>query len=104
MARYLLIALNSPTDGEGDEAEYNDWYNRKHKPDLLSIEGARSVRRFRIVRKNRIDKSYVAVTEFEADDPDLLMQHLSEKASDFTDKIDRNSSIFVLAEELETGT
>lgn len=103
MARYLLIALNSPTEGEGHEAEYNDWYNGRHKPDLLSIDGAVSVRRFKVVRRNRIDKEYVAVTEFEAEDADELMRQLSEKASDFTDKIDRTTSIFVLAEELDTG-
>ena len=103
MPRYLLIALNNPTRGEGDEAEYNAWYNSRHKPDLEGIDGNVSVRRFKVVRRNRIDKDYVAVTEFEAEDADTLMHALTEKASDFTDKIDRETSIFVLAEEIDTG-
>lgn len=102
MARYLLIALNGPTQGEGDEEEYNKWYNEVHIPDLQSVTGNISARRFKIVRKNRTDKSYVAVSEFEAEDPDALMRELGEKASDFSDTVDRATSIFVLALELDT--
>lgn len=100
MPRYLLIALNSPTTGEGDDAAYNEWYDTKHVPDLQSITGNVSCRRLRIVRQNRIDKQYIAVSEFEAESAEALMAELAEKASDFTDKIDRTSSIFVLGEEL----
>jgi hypothetical protein len=97
-----LIALNSPTEGEGDEREYNKWYNEVHVPDLQSVTGNISARRFKIVRKNRTDKSYVAVSEFETEDPDALMKELGEKASDFSDTVDRSTSIFVLALELDT--
>lgn len=100
MARYVLIALNSPTGGEGDEDEYNRWYDEEHRPDLLGIAGAQSVRRFRIVWQNRLDKQYVALTEFESDDPDALMRELAEKASSFTDTIERTTSIALLAAEL----
>ena len=103
MGRYLLIALNSPTAGEGHEAQYNDWYNNRHKSDLLSITGAKSVRRFKVLQRNRTDKDYVAVTEFESDDPSEIMRQLAEKASNFDkSNVDRTSSIFVLAEELDT--
>jgi hypothetical protein len=102
MARYLLIALNGPTAGEGDEADYNRWYNDKHLPDLRSVSGNLSARRFKVVRKNRTDRPYIAVSEFESDDPDKLMSELGEKASDFADSVDRSSSIFVLAVELDT--
>jgi hypothetical protein len=102
MPRYVLIALNSPTQGEGDEDEYNNWYNHVHKADLLSVDGSCSVRRFRVIHRNRIDKDYVSVTEIEAENPEVVMQQLAERASDITEKMDRASSIFVLAEELET--
>jgi hypothetical protein len=78
MPKYLLIAINGPTSGEG----------------------AKSVRRFKIVAQNRIDKPYVNVTEFEADSTEALMKELAEKASDFTDKIDRTTSVFVLGREI----
>ena len=100
MPRYLLIALNSPTQGDGDEVEFNDWYDNIHKADLLSVDGAQSVRRFRVIQRNRIDKDYVSLTEIEAENPDVVMQQLAERASEITDKMDRTSSIFVLAEEL----
>lgn len=103
MPRFLLIALNSPTTGEGDEAEYNDWYDGTHKADLLSVDGSNSVRRFKVRHRNRIDKDYVSVTEIDAEDADVVMRQLAERASEITDKMDRASSIFVLAEEIETS-
>jgi hypothetical protein len=103
MPGYLLIALNNPTQGEGHEIEFNDWYNKTHKTDLLSVDGSQSVRRFKVVQQNRIDKDYVSVTEIDADNPEVVMQQLAERASEITDKMDRTSSIFVLAEVLDTN-
>ena len=40
MARYLLIAFNGPTQGEGDEQAYNDWYNKVHAVDLMKVTGS----------------------------------------------------------------
>lgn len=102
MARYLLIALNGPTDGEGNEAAYNEWYKEVHAADLMSIPGAVSVRRFEIEKQNRIDMPYVSVTEFEADNADDLVRELAEKASEFPDTIDRTRSVFVLGREIST--
>lgn len=102
MPRYVLIALNSPTRGDGDEAEYNDWYNRTHKADLLKVDGSRSVRRFKAILRNRIDEDYVSITEIDAANPDAVMQQLAERASEITEKMDRTSSVFILAEELDT--
>lgn len=100
MPRYLLIALNGPTSGEGDEAEYNRWYDDVHAADLMSVDGAMSVRRFKIEAQNRIDKPYVNVTEIEGESAEAVMQELAAKASTFSDKIDRATSIFVLAREI----
>jgi hypothetical protein len=100
MPKFLLIALNGPTGGEGDEAEYNKWYDEVHASDLMSITGAKSVRRFKVEAQNRIDKPYVNVTEFEAESAEALMKELAEKASDFSDKIDRATSVFVLGREM----
>ena len=100
MARFLLIALNGPTSGPGDEDEYNKWYDEVHAADLMSITGAMSVRRFKIEAQNRVDKPYVNITEIEAESKDAVMRELAEKASIFIDKIDRTSSIFVLGREI----
>ena len=103
MPKYLLIAINGPTTGDGDEQEYNDWYNQKHLQDLQTVTGNLATRRFKVVWQNRIDKPYIAISEFEADDPAELMRELGEKANDFTDKIDRTTSISLLAVELDVG-
>jgi hypothetical protein len=103
LSRYLLIALNSPTGGERDEVDYNEWYNTTHKGDLLSVDGAQSVRRFKVLHRNRIDAGYVSVTEIEAENADVVMGQLAERASEISDKMDRSASVFVLAEELDTN-
>ena len=103
MARFMLIAINGPTAGPGDEEAYNKWYDEVHASDLMSVNGAVSVRRFKIKAQNRIDKSYVNVTEFEAENAAVVMAELAQKASDFTDKMDRSTSVFVLGEEMIKG-
>ncbi|TVV76753.1 hypothetical protein [Sphingomonas solaris] len=100
MPRFLLIAINGPTSGEGDEAAYNEWYNKVHAADLMSIDGALSVRRFKIEAQNRIDKPYVNVTEVEGESAEAVMKELAEKASKFPSVIDRTSSVFVLGREI----
>lgn len=101
-----MITLGRPTDGEGDEAEYNRWYNDVHLPDLQAVAGNISARRFKIVTSNRIDLPYSAVTEFEAEDADTLMERLSQMAANSTnstDKVDRSTSIFLIAEEIDAA-
>jgi len=100
MPRFLLIAINGPTSGDGDEAEYNKWYDEVHAADLMKIDGALSVRRFKVEAQNRIDKPYIGVTEIEGESAEAVMKQLAEKASSFTDKMDRTTSVFVLGREI----
>jgi hypothetical protein len=64
MAKYKLIALANPVAGE--EREFNEWYNNVHVPDVTSLPGVKSGKRFRITQ----DKpwKYVAEYEIECDD------------------------------------
>jgi hypothetical protein len=100
MPRYLLVAINGPTSGEGDDAEYNKWYDEVHAADLMKVSGAVSVRRFKIEAQNRIDKPYLNITEIEGESAEAIMKELAEKASKFTDKIDRSTSVFLLGREI----
>jgi hypothetical protein len=100
MPRYLLVAINGPTSGEGDDAEYNQWYDEVHAADLMKVDGAVSVRRFKIEAQNRIDKPYLNITEIEGESATEIMKQLAEKASKFTDKIDRSTSVFLLGREI----
>ena len=100
MPKYLLIALNGPTEGEGDEATYNDWYNSVHVPDLLSLDGVKSARRYKKVRGNRIDWPYAAVYEIETDDIDRVMGQMATDIRPFTPTFDRTKSGFALVQEI----
>lgn len=102
MPKYLLIALNGPTEGEGDEKTYNDWYSDIHLPDLLTVKGVKSARRYRVVRNKKADWPYAAVYEIESDDPDELLGRIYEGIRPFTPTFDRSKSAFVLAEEIES--
>jgi hypothetical protein len=104
MPKFLLIAINGPTSGEGDEEAYNKWYDEVHAADLMSVTGAQSVRRFKIVAQNRIDKPYLNVTEIEGESAEAVLKELAEKASTFPDTIDRTTSVFVLGQEITKGS
>ena len=68
MPRYLLVALNGPTDGPDDETTYNRWYDDIHVPDLEAIPGVVSAKRYKVERSNRAPWPYVAAYEIETDD------------------------------------
>lgn len=101
MPKYMLIALNGPTEGEGDEATYNDWYNQVHLPDLMEVTGVRSARRFKVVSSKRADWPYVAAYEIETDDLAGTMKEMEIKPRPFTPTFDKSRSAFVLAMEIE---
>jgi hypothetical protein len=101
VARYMLIALNGPTEGAGDEVAYNEWYHSIHMPDLLALDGVIAARRFKKVRGARVDWPYVATYEIETDDIDRVMKDMETKIRPFTPTFDRSKSGFVLAQQME---
>lgn len=46
MQTYCYLVFSNPTDGQ--ESEYNRWYDAQHVPDVLSVPGFVSAERFRI--------------------------------------------------------
>ena len=69
--RYSWIVYSSPV--EGREAEYNQWYDKQHLPDLLKIPGVIAARRYRIAKDQRGGPAtnlsrYMAVYELDTDD------------------------------------
>lgn len=100
MARYLLLALNGPTSGDGDEESYNDWYNNTHLPDLLALDGIESAERFEVVMSNT-QWPYVAAYEVETEDFDKLLKDMTEKPRPFSPTFDRSNSAFILGKKLE---
>jgi len=45
MAKYTFVVLTNPTSSK--EAEYNEWYNKQHIPDVLNVPGFVAAQRFR---------------------------------------------------------
>jgi len=71
MAKYTFIVMTNPVAGK--EAEYNDWYNKHHVPDVLNVPGFACAQRMRLAdtqfggEPHKTFK-YLALYEIETDD------------------------------------
>jgi hypothetical protein len=70
MPKYTFVVLTNPTPGK--EAEYNEWYNKQHIPDVLNVPGFVCAQRFRLAdTQNGGDAKaykYLALYEIETSD------------------------------------
>lgn len=73
MAKCKLVALTTPLPGK--EAEFNDWYQNTHLPEIIAIPGFQGAQRFKLVAKmmGADDNQYLAIYDAESDDPGALM-------------------------------
>jgi hypothetical protein len=75
--RQLYIVLGNPLTPEQD-AEFNEWYNETHIPDVLAaVPGVRSAQRYKVRQLDRdADKaprySYMTVYEYEGDANEVM--------------------------------
>jgi hypothetical protein len=100
MTRYMLLALNGPTP-DGDEEAYNRWYDEVHVPDLESLDGVNSARRFKVIQGNGTPHPYLAAYEIETDDLGKLMDAMTNDIRPFDPNFDRSKSHFILAQAIE---
>jgi hypothetical protein len=78
MASGLLIVESRPASPE-EAAHYHDWYDNKHLPEILQVEGFVSARRL----KSRDGDTFLAVYEIETtDDLDEARRALRQAHSD----------------------
>ena len=103
MAKYTFVVLTNPVAGK--EAEYNDWYNGQHIPDILNVPGFVSGQRFRLAdaqlggEKSRTHK-YLAIYEIETDDVAATLNELRTRGtaeivpSDAIDTKDARTYVF----------
>ena len=71
MAKYTFLALTNPV--EGKEAEFNEWYDKHHVPDVINVPGFVSGQRFKLAEcqfGGEASKAYgyLALYEIETDD------------------------------------
>ena len=89
MAKYKLIVLSNPT--EGNEEEYNRWYDEQHVPDVCNVPGFVSAERFELHGDGT--HNYLAIYNIETDDVDAAMADLGSRAG--TDKMPMTPAIDV---------
>ena len=80
MAKYKLIALTTPLPGK--EAEYHDWYNNAHLPELVNMFGMDGAQRYELVVKlaGADTNPYLAIYDIETDDPMALLGQMGAAA------------------------
>ena len=80
MAKCKLIALTTPLPGK--EAEFHDWYQNAHLPEIVSIPGFQGAQRFELVAKmmGSDENQYLAIYDAESDNPGALMAAMGELA------------------------
>jgi hypothetical protein len=82
MAKYTFVVLSNPTT-PGQEAEYNEWYNKIHIPDVLNVPGFVAAQRFTLADAQLGDGShahrYLALYEIETDDAKGALKELQKR-------------------------
>ncbi len=103
MKHCVLMVLSNPVPGR--EAEYNQWYTNQHLSDVLQVPGFKTAQRFSLVTADTDANSdhhtdttsgwkYLAIYEFEAEDPQVSMAALMARAG---------SPDMVLSEAMDMG-
>ena len=73
MPKGVMIVMSQVLPGKEDE--FNDWYDRRHIPELLAVPGITSAQRFVAVPSARWQlppQSYLAVYELDGDIDEIL--------------------------------
>ena len=100
MARYLMIAFNGPTGGDGDAQALETWYEEEHLPGILSDHEVLSARRYKVESSNLPGAGawpFVSVYEMETNDIAALNQRIAEKLGPVHPSLDRSRSATLLA-------
>ncbi|MCE2510411.1 MAG: hypothetical protein J4G10_05475 [Alphaproteobacteria bacterium] len=79
--KHLLLVLSNPT--EGQEKEFNRWYDELHLDEMLATTKCTSAQRFKLTddQWTKSAHNYLAVYEVEADDPKDVLRDLNETRS-----------------------
>jgi hypothetical protein len=83
MARYHYVVLAAAVPGR--EAEFDEWYDKRHLADVAKVDGIVSGCRFNIVFQKVYDLDApqwhsLTIYEIETDDPEAFLAHISSKA------------------------
>lgn len=103
MPRYILLALNGPTSGEGDEAQYTRWYDDVHIPAIKKIDGVVAAKRFKVLR-GKVPGAlwpYLTAYEIETDDMSRVSAELGKVMQMSTPTLDSANSAHLFALQID---
>lgn len=93
MTAYKFVVMTNPVEGREDE--YNDWYTKRHLPDVLDIPGIVAAQRFTATAVQRATEPppyrYLAVYEIETDDLGQVLEELGRRSG--TDKMPMSTAM-----------
>jgi hypothetical protein len=75
MAKWLLVVETRPADATR-EAEFNEWYDKIHVPDVLETPGFIKAIRYENTEPSEEKAKFLATYEIEADDIDEAMKSM----------------------------
>jgi hypothetical protein len=101
MAKYMVLALNGPKDGEGNDAQFNQWYDEVHLPELRAVDGVVAARRFKALG-DQAPNPYFAAYEIETDDLPGFLERMGQATTGFDPSFDRENSSSILAVEIKS--
>lgn len=77
MGKYLLVVGLNCAD-PSKEAEFNDWYNNTHFPDVLETPDFVRAHRWEHISPGENDAKFLALYEIETDDIEKTMKGLND--------------------------
>jgi hypothetical protein len=84
MAKAVLVVHSRPIEASRED-EFNKWYDEVHIPDVTSVAGIVSGRRFKKAGPPVADSfNYLAIYEIDAEDIGATMQQLMDRIGDGT--------------------
>jgi hypothetical protein len=82
VAKHMLIVETNCTDGDDDE--FNRWYDEVHIPELLRIDGFVDAKRFEVagaqMGRRQPEHRYLAFYEIDAETPQAALDALTARA------------------------
>lgn len=83
MAKFLFLVFTRPADGQ--EAEYNRWYDEQHLADVLRAKGFTAAQRYRLSPQMGTPEGaappYLAIYEIEGENPQESLADLISRAN-----------------------
>lgn len=96
MGKYILFVLAAPKDGQ--DAEFNLWYDERHLPDICGIPGIVSAVRYEAQTLGNVSppQPYATIYELQTDDPEGVMAEMRRRIAagliEISDAFDKTSA------------